>query len=140
MRKSSEGPALSIGLFQKVQRKMIYFPYVVRKNVSELSKNCSIHGKNCEISGMYNFWTPIKSSIPDVWNWNCWTLFGLENEWRGGGSMTSLHPSGGYTHAHKCNIIKLGKLQKHVFYHYKAWERKLVSVCFLRKLKHQNEN
>ena len=27
-----EGPALSIGPFRKVQREMIYFPYVVRKN------------------------------------------------------------------------------------------------------------
>ena len=31
-------------------------------------------------SGPYNFLTPTKSSIPDVWNWNYWTLFGLENE------------------------------------------------------------
>ena len=28
----SEGPPLSIGPFQKVQRETIYFPYVVRKN------------------------------------------------------------------------------------------------------------
>ena len=37
--------------------------------------NCSIHSKNREISGPYNFWTPIKNNIPDVWNWNSWTLF-----------------------------------------------------------------
>ena len=80
MRKSSEGPALSIGLFQKVQRKMIYFPYVVRKNVSDLSNNCSIHGKNCEISGLYNFWTSVKSNIPNVWNWIFWGRFGSEIE------------------------------------------------------------
>ena len=48
------------------------------KSRQKLSKNFSIHGKNCEISGPYNFWTSIKSCIPDVWNWNCWTLFGLE--------------------------------------------------------------
>ena len=137
MRKSSEGPALSIGLFQKVQGKIIYFPYVFRKNVSELSKNCSIHGKNCEISGMYNFWTPIKSSIPDVWNWNCWTLFDWEIEV--GGPWPSppqwLRPC-----TCTCHIIKLNKLQKYVFQHYKAWERKLVSVCFLKKLERQNGN
>ena len=32
MRNLSEGLALSIGPFQRVQREMIYFPYVVRKN------------------------------------------------------------------------------------------------------------
>ena len=32
MRNFSEGPALSIVPFQKVQRKKIYFPYIVRKN------------------------------------------------------------------------------------------------------------
>ena len=46
----------------------------------KLFKNCSIHCKNCEISGSYNFWTSIKSSIPDVWNWNFWTFFVLEIE------------------------------------------------------------
>ena len=54
MRKFSGGPTLSIGPFQKVQREVIYFPFVVRKKVSELSKYCSIHGKNREISGPYN--------------------------------------------------------------------------------------
>ena len=28
----SEGPTLSIGPFQEVQREVIYFPYIVRKN------------------------------------------------------------------------------------------------------------
>ena len=32
MRNFSEGPALSIGPIEKVQRKVIYYPYVVRKN------------------------------------------------------------------------------------------------------------
>ena len=51
----------------------------------KLSKNCSIHCKNRQISGQCNFWTPVKSNIPDNWNWNCWTLFGLEIEnWSGG--------------------------------------------------------
>ena len=31
-RNFSEGSTLSVGPFQKVQREMIYFPYVVRKN------------------------------------------------------------------------------------------------------------
>ena len=50
------------------------------KSHRKLSINSSIHGKNHEISGPYNFWTPLKSNIPDVWNGNCWTLFGLEIE------------------------------------------------------------
>ena len=36
MRNFSEGQALSIGPFQKVQREKIYFRYAVRKN----EKNC----------------------------------------------------------------------------------------------------
>ena len=44
------------------------------KNRHKLSKNSSICGKNCKISGPYNFWTSVKSNIPDVWNWNFWTL------------------------------------------------------------------
>ena len=39
MRKFSEGPALGIGPYQKVQLEVIYFPFVVRINVSELCKN-----------------------------------------------------------------------------------------------------
>ena len=59
MKKFSEVPALSIGPFQNVQRE-------VRRNMSESSKNFSIHCKSREISGPYNFLTPIKSGIPDV--------------------------------------------------------------------------
>ena len=74
--------ALSIEPFYKVQREVIYFPYVVIKNEkpSLIIQNCSIHGNNCEISGPNNFWTPVKSNIPDVWNGNCWTLFDSEIE------------------------------------------------------------
>ena len=32
MRNFSEGPGLSIRLFPNVQREVMYFPYVVRKN------------------------------------------------------------------------------------------------------------
>ena len=39
MKNFSEIPELSIGPFQKVQRGLIYSPFVVRKNVSGLSKN-----------------------------------------------------------------------------------------------------
>ena len=53
------------------------------KSCQKLFKNCSIHGKNPEISDQYNFWTPIKNNVPDVWNWNCWTFFGLKVEVRG---------------------------------------------------------
>ena len=34
-----------------------------------------LNNRNCEIFGPYNFWTPLKSNIPDVCNWNCWILF-----------------------------------------------------------------
>ena len=44
------------------------------------------------------------------------------------------------THTCTCHIIKLSKLQNYVFHHYKAWERKLVFVCFLKNLERQNEN
>ena len=54
----------------------------------KLSKNCSTHGQNCEISGPYNISTSVKSNIPDVWNWNFWSLFGLEIE-VGWGGMAS---------------------------------------------------
>ena len=62
----SEGPALSIGSFQKVQREVIYFPYVVKKMKSrhKLSKHCSVYSKTR--LWLYNFWTPTKSNIPDV--------------------------------------------------------------------------
>ena len=39
-----------------------------------------------------------------------------------------------------CHFVKLSKLQKYVFHDYKAWERKIISVCFLKKLERQNEN
>ena len=42
-------------------------------------------------------------------------------------------------YTHNVHVIKLSKLQKHVFYHYKTWERKLVSVWFLKKLERQNK-
>ena len=58
----------------------------------KLSKNCSIHDKNHEISRPYEFWTPIKSNIPDVWNWNCWPLFGSEIEEGGHGPPAHPHP------------------------------------------------
>ena len=60
------------------------------KSHHKLSKNCSIHGKNREISGPYDFWTPVKGNIPDVWNRNCWTLFDLETEVRGRGIIAPL--------------------------------------------------
>ena len=44
-------------------------------------RKLSILGKSREIFGPYNFWTPVKSNIPDVLNWNgCWTLFGSKIE------------------------------------------------------------
>ena len=122
---------------------MIYLFFVVRKNVSELSINFSIHCKSRDIYGPYNFLTPIKSSIPDVWNLNSWALFILENEVRWGGgersegwALTTLHLLRWLSSCTcTCHIIKPSKLQKHVFYHYKVWERKLVSVCFFEKVK-----
>ena len=60
------------------------FPLCMRmrkiRSCRKLSKYCSILGKNREIFGPHNFWTPMKSNIPDVWNWNFWALFGLEIE------------------------------------------------------------
>ena len=98
MKQFSKIPLLSIGTFQNIQREVIYFSFVVRKKVSELSKYFSMHCKSREISGPYNFLTPIKSNIPDVWNWTCWTLFVLENEW--GEAWPLYTPSGGYAPAH----------------------------------------
>ena len=59
----SEGPALSIGPFQKVQQEVFYsLTYLEKmKSCHKFSRNCSIHGKNCEISSLYNFWKPIKT-------------------------------------------------------------------------------
>ena len=73
MRKFSEGPALTIGPFQKIQREVIYFIYAARKSETRrriLSKNLNIHGEHREIFGSYNFWIPVKSIISDIWNWN----------------------------------------------------------------------
>ena len=50
MKNFSEIPALSIAPFQNVQGEVIYFPFLVRKNVSELSKNFSIYCKIREMS------------------------------------------------------------------------------------------
>ena len=57
MRNFSEGPALSMGPFNKVQREVICFPYIVKKMkcCRKLSKICSIHGKNREVFGPYDF-------------------------------------------------------------------------------------
>ena len=55
------------------------------KSHHKFSKNCNINSKNLDIFVPYKFWTPVKRNIPDVWNWNCWTLFGLEIEVGGGG-------------------------------------------------------
>ena len=48
MRNFSEGLALSIVPFQKVQREVIYFSYVVKnwKICRKLFKNCSLHSTN----------------------------------------------------------------------------------------------
>ena len=44
------------------------------------------------------------------------------------------------THTCTCHIIELSKLQKYVLHHFKAWERKLVFICFLKNVERQNEN
>ena len=81
IRNFSDDPALSTRPFQKVQRGAIYFPYEVEKwKVARNGSKIVAHIiKNREISGPYNFWAPAKN-IPDVWNWNCWTLFCSETE------------------------------------------------------------
>ena len=38
-------------------------------------------------------------------------------------------------HTCTCPVIKLSKLKKYVFHYYKAWKRKLVSVCFSKKVR-----
>ena len=45
------------------------------KSRYELSKNCDIHGKSVEIFGPYNFWTPMKSIISDIWTETLGTSF-----------------------------------------------------------------
>ena len=55
----------------------------LEKKKRKVAVNCpkiGIPSKNREISGPYNFSTPIKSNILDVWNWNWWTFFGSEIE------------------------------------------------------------
>ena len=46
MRNILESPALGIGPFQKVQREVIYSPYVVRKNRAVLEYNASFIRQN----------------------------------------------------------------------------------------------
>ena len=53
--------------------------------------------------------------------------------------IQTTHPPLYNTHTCTCYIIKASKLQKYVFHHYKAWERKKISV-FLKKLERQNKN
>ena len=59
---------------------MIYFSYGDKKwkAAGNCPKIITYTIQNREISGAYNFWTPAKNNIPDVWNWNCWTLFSSE--------------------------------------------------------------
>ena len=38
-----------------------------------------------------------------------------------------------------CPVIKLSKLQKYIFHYYKAWDRKLVSACFFKKVTALNQ-
>ena len=87
MRKFSEGPALIIGPYQKVQLEVIYF-YVVRKNELFSSKIVAYTVK------IAKFVVSI-SNIPCVWNWNCWTLFGSKikmGRGRRGGGVWHLWP------------------------------------------------
>ena len=66
----------------------------------KFAKNCSIQGKNREISVPYNFWTPVKINISDVWNWNGSVLFGSGIEvWVHGPPVPSPPPTIGYTPA-----------------------------------------
>ena len=80
MAKVSEGPVLSIRPFQRVQHEGTCLPFVVRKNVSEFSKNGSIRIKNCEIFALYK----AKSSIPDIGHIYiyiyiyCWLIFNID--------------------------------------------------------------
>ena len=46
MRNILESPVLSIGPFQKVQREVIYSPYVVRKNRAVFEYNASYIRQN----------------------------------------------------------------------------------------------
>ena len=89
------------------------FPLCMRmrkmRSCRKLSKYCSILGKNREIFGPHNFWTPIKSNIPDVWNWDFRALFGLEIELQEEGdrgvALPPGHPSG-YAPKHRNRKIQ----------------------------------
>ena len=50
------------------------------KSRRKLPKIAAYMIKIVKFFGSNNFWTPVKSNIPDVWNENCWTLFGSEIE------------------------------------------------------------
>ena len=50
------------------------------KSRHKLLKNYTRHGKNCEISRPHNFWTFVKSNVPNVWNWDFWNLLGSKIE------------------------------------------------------------
>ena len=92
-----EFPALSIGPFQKVQREMIYFPYELKK--WKAAVNCpNIVAYTIKImkSGSCNSWAAANHNIHDVWNWNCWTLFGSEIEMGGHGPLVPSGPHSGY--------------------------------------------
>ena len=80
-----------------------------------------MHCKIREMSGPCNFWTPIKSIIPDVWNWNCWTLSSLEIEVGGGGG-------GIFLLAHHIPPPMTTPLHMHMS-HYKA--KQILKKCFL---------
>ena len=51
----------------------------------KLSKHCSIPGKIRESFRAYKVWKPVERNTPDVWNWNCWTLFYSKIEMGGEG-------------------------------------------------------
>ena len=78
-RNFSEGQVLSVGPSEKVQRELIYFLYVVRKNAT----NCSILYKICEISVPHNLWT-VNKKTKNQYRWclalNFWTFSGLQIE------------------------------------------------------------
>ena len=81
MRNFSEGPALSIRHFQKVQREVIYFPCVVKKNEKLLYAVCCEKGEN--------FW-----SISFLSTRKKQYLWWLKNYSRG--VMAPLSPPSGY--------------------------------------------
>ena len=64
--------------------------------------------------------------------WNTTANFSFE-------AYKAAHPALYDRHTCTCHI-KPSKLQKWIFHHYKTWERKLASVCFLKNLERQKEN